>query len=195
LISGGFMKKSILAFGLALLSCCSCVFNKSSNAAKGEIEVEKNQAELPEALQDFIDKATVQKEWQKVFITQFAKGGWEKGWMLFSYAGYSNRGQSGLYKKGEQLDYYYAVPNENSKYELLTLTEKKKDAFLKNIGQYEALKDYRRTSFDGMSYEFVTIEKKESGFDVKRFYMNSLGLHNDDKEYRALVGLFSALNK
>jgi hypothetical protein len=181
---------------LTSLSCGSCVFSKASKTPEEKPLGVRNTANGDNGLEAFISSATVQKNWQRSLIEKFSTLGAKEAWILVSYSGYSNRGQFAVYDLGSDYAFYYAAPNENTELKLIDTPKSKLDKFEEDIDAYEELSDYRRTSFDGMSYEFVHLDIEEGSLVTKRLFMNSLGLAKDqDEQHRELVATFAALIK
>ncbi|MDA9951260.1 hypothetical protein N9D31_01670 [Oligoflexaceae bacterium] len=178
------------------LCCCSCVFNKRPADTEKQVIVDRNEASqvLDKELSAFIEEGKVRPAWQKTFATRYEKEKATAAYILVSYSGMSDRGQWALVQKNDdEFSVWRAEPNQTEKYSTKDIERSDAEKEIAVIEAAKSLKDYRRTSFDGVSYEFLILTRQGDRSDFSRIFINSLGLSDEDKSHRALVDAFNDL--
>ena len=185
--------------GTMAFSCCSCVFNNSAEKKPSAEVVVSQEGDLKQeapALHSFLAKASIRKAWQETLIRTMLQEKAPEAWILVTYGGYADRGQYAIMQpENGEMSLYYAPPNSKSGLTRSALSSDRLKTFQQGVEGFNALEDYRKTSFDGTEYEFLYIARTESSYTTKRVFMNSLGIHPGDDAYRKLVKSFTDLAK
>ena len=142
------------------------------------------------------DRPRIQNKLQTEFLNSILQtADYLEGFALFSYSGWSDRGQVMIFRKKSNADVSYYRPNTRNNPQRKTIVQADFNNLISNLNS-DDLRDFLPKIYDGIEYEYVHARKtpKDQVEVVTRIYMRMPSLSKSKpNRYLQIVDVFRRL--
>lgn len=155
----------------------------------------KEQAEVKEA--------RVAPFWQGLMVDRMNRGGYDEGWGVFSYGGWSDTGQMILLRKKNSPHQNLIIVGKQNSQEVLfekKLSPKALNALILELSVIKKLEDVDLPMFDGLVYEMVYVHGQSAANQpketlIKRVYYKNPGTKQKFKDHDKVLEVADKLKQ